>query len=55
MLLNKVECKGRVELPSHLAGQFVKVDDSALLNESLGEPEKGKLCQGQTYQSKKDA
>lgn len=49
------ECEGSVELPAHLAGQFVKVEDSALLNESLGEPEKGKLCQGQTYQSKKGA
>ncbi len=48
------ECEGSVDLPAHLADKFIKVDDSALLNESLGEPEKGKLCQGQVYQSKKE-
>ena len=47
-------CVGTTELPAGLASQFDKVDDPALLNETLGEADKGALCQGQVYQSKKE-
>ena len=47
-------CIGSVELPQELALQFTPVQDEALLSEALGEPLRGKLCQGKVYQSKKD-
>ncbi|WP_116472978.1 hypothetical protein [Zobellella maritima] len=47
-------CIGSAELPQNIASQFEVAEDMQLLNEALGEPEKGKLCQGQVYKSKKD-
>ena len=47
-------CIGSTELPAGLEGQFDKIVDTELLNETLGEADKGKLCQGQVYQSKKE-
>lgn len=48
-------CEGSSDLPSVLAVQFEPVQDEQLLNEALGEPEKGKLCQGKVYVSKSDS
>ena len=45
-------CIGEVDLPPELAAQFDPVQDAQLLNEAIGEPEKGKLCQGRVYKSK---
>lgn len=44
-------CIGSTTPPAHLQGQLVAITDDALLQQSLGEPEKGKLCQGQVYQT----
>lgn len=48
-------CEGNTELAENLAPHFVAVKDPVLLQQTLGEPEKGKLCQGQVYQSKSDS
>ncbi|MEJ2045452.1 MAG: hypothetical protein P8X74_03005 [Reinekea sp.] len=45
------QCIGSTELPDALKTQFKKVDDPQLLQQALGGPDKGKLCQGQVYQS----
>ncbi|MDA0740183.1 MAG: hypothetical protein O3A59_14875 [Nitrospirae bacterium] len=45
-------CIGTTQVPVELVGQFEAVDDEALLHLALGEPTKGKLCQGQVYLSK---
>lgn len=45
-------CIGSTELPAKYKGKFIAVEDAALLAESLGEPSKGKLCQGQVYELK---
>ncbi|MEI8634178.1 hypothetical protein P4S72_23310 [Vibrio sp. PP-XX7] len=45
-------CPGTTQLPEGLGGAFEAVNDPVLLAKALGEPEKGKLCQGQVYQSK---
>lgn len=51
MNADESECIGTTELPDALKSQFEKVQDPQLLQQALGEPEKGKLCQGQVYQS----
>lgn len=45
-------CVGTTELPAYYQGKFQAVEDEALLAASLGEPTKGKLCQGQVYELK---
>lgn len=45
-------CLGDTKLPAELAGNFEPVDDEELLNKALGNPDEGKLCRGQVYQSK---
>lgn len=45
-------CPGNTELPEVLAGKFDVVEDETLLNQSLGDPGKGRLCQGKVYQAK---
>jgi len=45
---------GSSNLPENLANKFEKIEDKELLNEALGLPNKGKLCQGQVYKSKAD-
>ena len=51
---NNVSCLGEVSLPEGISDNFNLVNDETLLNQALGEPEKGKLCQGQVYKSKDD-
>lgn len=46
------DCVGSDSLPAGLKTKFQTVDDPALLNQALGEPDKGGLCQGQVYESK---
>lgn len=48
-------CLGGVSLPENLSNNFDPVSDEKLLSKTLGEPGKGKLCQGQVYKSKADA
>lgn len=45
------QCIGTVKLADDLANKFEPITDAALLNKALGSPDKGKLCQGQVYQS----
>jgi len=45
-------CLGSSDLPENLATGFEKIEDKEFLNEALGSPNKGKLCQGQVYKSK---
>ena len=47
-----LQCLGNTNLPPRLANQFYPVTEPALLAESLGSPEQGKLCQGAVYQAK---
>ncbi|WP_111977767.1 hypothetical protein [Algibacillus agarilyticus] len=44
-------CIGSVGLPAHLKNSMVKAQDTTLLNNSIGEPNAGKLCQGQVYET----
>ena len=46
------QCIGDSQIPVELAGSFEAVDDVELLELALGEPDQGKLCQGQVYVSK---
>lgn len=51
----KPACLGTTELPAALSGQFVAVQDCALLAKAIGQPNAGSLCQGQVYESKGDS
>lgn len=44
-------CVGSTVIAGDLANQFKLVQDSALLAQAIGEPLKGKLCQGTVYES----
>lgn len=48
-------CEGDTSLPLNLVSKFEPAEDPGLLNKTIGEPGKGKLCQGKVYVSKKDA
>ena len=48
-------CSGSLDLPADLANEFEPVEDEQLLNEALGAPKQGKLCQGRVYKSKEAA
>ena len=48
-------CAGNTKLPDDIASNFEPIEDVPLLNEALGSPKKGKLCQGQAYISKESA
>ena len=47
-------CLGNSNLPTNLKNKFVPIEDIQLLSGALGEPSKGKLCQGQVYKTKVD-
>ncbi|WCN07768.1 hypothetical protein [Marinomonas mediterranea] len=47
-------CIGTTDLPDSLSPYFEEVQDEALLTQTLGQPEKGMLCQGKVYQAKAD-
>ena len=47
-------CLGSTELPDNIASNFESVEDLNLLEEALGGPNEGQLCQGQTYISKEN-
>lgn len=49
------QCPGNTELPVNLAGKLEAIEDEPLLKSALGQPTKGKLCQGQVYQSKENS
>ncbi|WP_273050719.1 MULTISPECIES: hypothetical protein [Pseudoalteromonas] len=44
-------CLGSTEITGELGDQFVLVQDPDLLSQAIGEPLKGRLCQGAVYQS----
>ena len=45
-------CQGNPLLPERLSNAFERIDDPVLLAQAIGEPNQGKLCQGQVYISK---
>ena len=45
-------CSGTSNLPANLADKFEPIEDKPLLEVALGNPNEGKLCQGQVYISK---
>ena len=47
-------CAGDIQLPGFVADRFESIDDAPLLDEALGSPKAGKLCQGQVYRSKEN-
>jgi len=47
-------CIGSTVISGDLSDKFELVLDSALLSQAIGEPLKGKLCQGAVYQSTQD-
>ncbi len=49
VLKNDVQCKGSVQPPEFVRGDLSPAIDGQLLNESLGEPEQGRLCHGAVY------
>jgi len=54
-LITETPCPGDIRLPVALADKFNAIEDDVLLQQALGEPNKGKLCQGQVYQLKANA
>jgi hypothetical protein len=48
------QCLGDTELPIEHSKKFVKIEDTELLAQTLGQPNAGKLCQGQVYQAKEN-
>jgi hypothetical protein len=52
---NEPVCLGSSTIPESMASDFVLTDDETLLNKTLGKPQKGKLCQGLVYKSKKNS
>lgn len=50
-----VACIGEIELPTNMSAQFEATEDDELLADSIGQAEKGKLCQGKVFQSKKES
>ncbi|MEJ2682474.1 MAG: hypothetical protein P8144_13670, partial [Gammaproteobacteria bacterium] len=48
-------CLGTVTIAPQFADHFSSIEDESLLNQALGEPNAGKLCQGRVYQSKADS
>jgi len=50
---NENLCLGSNNLPENIANKFQAIEDEILLNKTLGAPQKGALCQGQVYKSKK--
>ncbi|WP_311568312.1 hypothetical protein [Photobacterium arenosum] len=51
-ILDASACIGSTEPPAAWASKLNLVDDPQLLASSLGQPTKGKLCQGQVYEVK---
>ncbi len=47
-----VQCEGDVTIPGEFSDFFIETNNSELLNLALGEPGKGGLCEGKTYQLK---
>ena len=47
-------CLGSSNLLDNLVSKFEAIEDIPLLNEALGSPNKGKLCQGRVYKSKEN-
>lgn len=45
-------CEGSTLPPAALAGHLTATQNDTLLNQALGEPEKGGLCKGQVYEVK---
>jgi len=54
-LVSATQCLGNTEPPEQLADKFKAIEDEALLQQALGEPEKGKLCQGQVYKTEQNS
>ncbi|GIC76551.1 hypothetical protein [Moritella sp. F3] len=52
--ISAAECAGDMELPVEFSRKFTAVSDPALLAQSIGEPDEGKLCQGQVYVAKQN-
>ena len=48
-------CIGSTQLTKAFSDKFDPITDTQLLGNALGSPNKGKLCQGQVYKSKKDS
>lgn len=48
-------CPGDTDLPPAMADMFEPTTNAELLAMALGEPEQGKLCEGQVYRSKPGA
>lgn len=48
-------CLGHSNLPAGLISKFEATEDKRLLNDALGKPDKGKLCQGKVYKTKQNA
>ena len=52
--ISAAECAGDMELPIEFSRKFTAVSDPELLAQSIGEPDEGKLCQGQVYVAKQN-
>lgn len=48
------DCAGSTQLTQEFSDKFEPVEDISLLSASLGSPNKGKLCQGKVYKTKKN-
>lgn len=52
--ISAAECAGDMELPVEFSRKFTAVTDPELLAQSIGEPDEGRLCQGQVYVAKQN-
>ncbi|MFT7684225.1 MAG: hypothetical protein ACI935_003753 [Moritella dasanensis] len=50
--ISAAECAGDMALPVEFSRKFTAVSDPELLEQSIGEPTEGRLCQGQVYVAK---
>ncbi|QUM77546.1 hypothetical protein HWV00_15735 [Moritella sp. 24] len=52
--MSAAECAGDMQLPVEFSRKFTAISDPALLAQSIGEPNEGRLCQGQVYVAKQN-
>ncbi|SGY91836.1 Putative uncharacterized protein [Moritella viscosa] len=52
--ISTAECAGDMELPVEFSRKLTAVSDPELLAQSIGEPDEGRLCQGQVYVAKQN-
>lgn len=53
-LITTTQCPNDINIPKEIVDKLEVIQDNTLLNNALGKPTEGGLCQGKVYQTKKD-